>query len=404
MLPDTTYLMRHVLDNGTVSSLLAFTTGSLPADLNFPKFTVVQPPAAGTDLGEGVLFHAGTFINTVNTVATDLNGNVIWYYDSVANGFPSYSQNLEPGGTVMLLGGKATGVAAGYNTLRQVDLAGDTLRETNIQAVNAELAALHRPRIIDFDHEAKLLPNGDTVVIASTQKTVNYKGKATRFTGDMVLVLNQNFQVAWVWNSFSWLNTNRLGPDHGIPSDWLHANSVSWSPEDDDLVVSLRTQDWAIKIDYANGRGNGHIVWKLGAGGNFKVVANTASPWFSHQHDVRFINDTTLLVFDDGNTRQRSNRKAHSRGQEWVVDEHSRKATLVVNADMGNYSSFLGSAELLSNGNLAFTSGGIGPGSNPFGQSIEVNPAGTRVFVMQMNQYEYRSYFESTLYSADLLD
>ena len=36
-------------------------------------------------------------------------------------------------------------------------------------------------------------------------------------------------------------------------------------------------------------------------------------------------------------------------------------ATLVVNADMGNYSHFLGSSELLSNGNLAFTSGGLGP-------------------------------------------
>ena len=79
-------------------------------------------------------------------------------------------------------------------------------------------------------------------------------------------------------------------------------------------------------------------------------------------------------------------------------------ATLVVNADMGNYSSFLGSAQMLPNGDLTFTSGGFGPGSAPAGQSIEVLPNGTRVFVMQMNIYEYRSYFESTLYSAGLLD
>jgi hypothetical protein len=75
-----------------------------------------------------------------------------------------------------------------------------------------------------------------------------------------------------------------------------------------------------------------------------------------------------------------------------------------VNADMGNYSVFLGSAEMLPNGNLAFTSGGFGPGSNPAGQSIEVLPDGTRVYVLQASQYEYRSYFESTLYGADLLD
>jgi hypothetical protein len=409
MLPNTTYLMRDVLDDGTVSAPVSFTTGSLPANVSFPSFTVVQPPAAGTDASQSVIFHAGVnkgkaSLNTVNTVATDLNGNVIWYYDPVGNNFRGYAQNLEPGGTVMMLGGQAVGVAAGYNILRQVDLAGNTLRETNIQAVNARLAAVHQPQILDFDHEAKLLPNGDTVVIASTPKTVDYRGKPTRFIGDMVIVLDQNFHPVWVWNAFRWLNTNRLGTDHPVPTDWLHANSVSWSPEDDDLVVSLRTQDWAVKIDYANGAGDGHVVWKLGAGGNFAPLANTSAPWFSHQHDVRYINNNTLLVFDDGNTRHASDPTADSRGQEWILSEQNMTATLVVNADMGNYSSFLGGSEMLPNGNLAFTSGGLTLNGNPAGQSIQVLPDGTRVYVQQMSEYEYRSYFESTLYSADLLD
>ena len=405
MLPNTTYLMRDVLDNGTVSAPVAFTTGNLPANLQFPKFTVVQPPATGTDPSQSEIFHAGLPSGPeINTLATDLNGHVIWYYDAVDNGFPSYAQNLEPNGTVMMLGGNAVGVSGGYNTLRQVDLAGDTLRETNIRAVNAKLAAMHQPQIIDFDHEAKLLPNGDTVVLAAVPKIVNYKGNPTKFIGAMVIVLDQNFQPVWVWNSFRWLNTNRLGFDHPVPTDWLHANSVSWSPEDGDLVVSLRTQDWAIKINYANGTGNGRVVWKLGAGGNFTAIANTPSPWFSHQHDVRYINDTTLLVFDDGNTRQAKDPSADSRGQEWILNEQNMTATLVVNADMGNYSDFLGSSETLPNGNLAFTSGGLSTSHNPAGQSIEVLPNGTRIYVQQMSEFEYRSYFESTLYSAGLLD
>jgi hypothetical protein len=408
MLPGTTYLMRDVLDDGTVSAPVAFTTGGLPANVNFPTFTVVQPPAAGTDLSQGVIFHAGVIkgkasLDTANTVATDLNGNVIWYYDAVANGLPSAAQNLEPGGTVMLLADKRIG-AAGSKILQQVDLAGDTLRETNIQAVNARLAAMHEPQILDFDHEAKLLPNGDTVVIGTTPKTVDYKGKSTKFIGDLVVVLDQNFQPVWVWNSFRWLSTNRLGFDHPVPIDWLHANSVSWSPEDGDLVVSLRAQDWIIKIDYANGTGNGHIVWKLGADGNFQPIASTPDPWFSHQHDARMINDNTLLVFDDGNTRRASDPTADSRGQEWVLNEQNRTATLVVNADMGNYSQLFGSSEMLPNGNLAFTSGGLVTPTGAAGQSIEVLPDGTRVYVQQMNDWEYRSFFESTLYSAGLLD
>ncbi len=405
MLPNTTYLMRDVLDNGTVSAPVSFTTGSLPANLHFPKFTVLQPPAAGTDLTQSMIFHAGLPSGPViNTLATDLDGNVLWYYDAVDNGFPSYAQNLEPDGTVMMLGGNVRGVAGGFNTIRQVDLAGDTLRQTNINIVNAKLAAMHEPQIIDFDHEAKLLPNGDTVVLATAPEVVNYKGAPTKFNGDLVIVLDQNFQPVWVWNSFRWLNTNRLGTDHPTAGDWLHANSVSWSPEDDDLVVSLRAQDWAIKINYADGKGNGRVLWKLGPGGSFKAIANTPNPWFTHQHDVRYINDNTILVFDDGNTRQEANPSAHSRGQEWIINEQNRTATLVVNADMGGYSDFLGSSELLPNGNLAFTSGGLSTSKNPAGRSIEVLPNGSIIYVQQMSIFEYRSYFESTLYSGGLLN
>jgi hypothetical protein len=404
MLPNTTYLMRHVLDNGTVSAAIEFTTGSLPASLQFPTFTVVQPPAAGTDLSQTEIFHSGLPSgNAVNTLATDLNGNINWYYDAQANGFPGYAQNLEPGGTVMMLGGNAVGVSGGFNTLRQVDLAGNTLRETNIHAVNAKLAVMRQPQIIAFDHEAKLLPNGSSVVLASAPKIVNFKGKPTKFIGNMVVVLDQNSQPVWVWNAFRWLNTNRLGTVAPVPTDWLHGNSVSWSPEDANLVVSLRTQDWAIKINYANGNGNGRVLWKLGAGGNFRAIANTSQPWFSHQHDVRYVNNNTLLVFDDGNTRQQTFRNANSRGQAWILNEQNMTATLVANADMGNYSDFLGSSQMLPNGNLAFTSGN-NTAKRPGGQSIQVLPSGTTVYVQQVSQFEYRSYFESTLYSAGIFD
>jgi hypothetical protein len=410
MLPNTTYVMRHVLDDGTISAPLTFTTGSLPSNVTFPSFSVVKPPGAGIDPNHKTIFHAGVnkgdaSWNTANTLATDLNGNVIWYYDPVANDFRGYAQNLEPGGTIMMLGGRAVGVAAGYNTLRQVDLAGNTLRETNINAINARLSALHQPKILDFDHEAKLLPNGDTVVIASTPRVVNYRGRRTKFIGDMVIVLDQNFQPVWVWNAFRWLNTNRLGTDHPVPTDWLHANSVSYSPSDGNLVVSLRTQDWAVKINYANGNGNGRVIWKLGAGGSFTPIASDPQPWFSHQHDVRYINDTTVLVFDDGNTRQASSPNAHSRGQEWILDEKNMTATLVVNADMGNYSNFLGSSQMLPNGNLTFTSGGLQENNFPAGQSIQVLPDGTPVYIQQLTgEFEYRSYFERTLYSAGFLN
>ena len=285
-------------------------------------------------------------------------------------------------------------------------MAGDTLRETNMNAVNAELAAMGQQAITSFNHEAVRLPNGDTAVIASNTSIINVNGTPTTYNGNAVLVLNQNFQVAWVWNAFDWLNTNRLPTDGEGPSDWLHANSISWSPEDGDLIVSLRAQDWVLKLDYDNGSGDGHIVWTLGQGGNFTIESSDPSPWFSHQHDVQYIDDSTIVLFDDGNTRRATNPNADSRGQELILNEQTMTATLVVNADLGNYSPALGSAQLLPNGNLAFTSGDQGASPNLFGQTIEVLPNGTQTFVQQTTGLEYRSFLMSNLYglAANVLD
>jgi hypothetical protein len=394
LLPGTTYLMRHVLDDGTASDPIPFQTGALPAYLTFPTFKLQQAPTAATDLSQSVVLHMGITPppGTVNTLATDLLGDVIWYYDPVANGFPSYATNLVPGGTVLLIGGNQDGVGGG-DAIREVDLAGDTLRSTNIDAVNAQLAALGVHPITDFSHELLRLPNGGTAVLATTPRTVNLNGTPTRYQGDMVLVLDSNFQVAWAWDPFRWLDTNRLPVLGEGPTDWLHANSISWSPADGNLIVSLRAQDWVVKVQYADGLGDGHVVWRLGPGGDFALNPPDPNLWFSHQHDVQYVDPSTLVLFDNGNTRQARDPQAHSRGQVLVLDEGARRATLVANVDLGSYALAVGGAQRLPNGNLVFESGFAQ-------QTIEVRPDGTRTYVLKMNMpgLEYRSDVLASLY------
>jgi hypothetical protein len=231
----------------------------------------------------------------------------------------------------------------------------------------------------------------------------------------MIVVLDQDFQVTWAWDAFDYLDVNRgpvLGeivqpgsvePTSAVPIlpavDWLHSNAVSWSPADGNLVLSMRHQDWVIKIDYRNGEGDGHIVWRLGQQGDFTVNSTDPNPWFSHQHNAHYIDDSTLILFDNGNTRRASDPNADSRGQVWTLDEKTMTATLVFNVDLGSYSPALGAAQLLSNGNYVFTSGRQAP-SEQFGQSIEVRPDGTKAYVLQINTREYRSYRVRTLYEG----
>jgi hypothetical protein len=82
-----------------------------------------------------------------------------------------------------------------------------------------------------------------------------------------------------------------------------------------------------------------------------------------------------------------------------TLNEQTMQATLVLNADLGNYSFALGGAQQLPNGNYVFTSGFQGlPQGPPFAQSIEVLPDGTPTYVLETNQAEYRSYRLSGLY------
>lgn len=422
MLPDTTYEMRHVLDDGTASSPLLFTTGTLPSSLSFPTFTEQQPPAAGSDLNDDMVFHQliRAPSNAPNPLATDLQGQVEWYYDTSHAGLSLTfaGQSLVPGGTVLLIGTSPTPPLPGSrDILREIDLAGNTIRETSLDAVNAQLTALGQDVVHSFTHDVERLPDGSTAVVGLVERTVNINGVPTNYVGNMIVVLNKNLQVTWVWNAFDHLDVNRgpvlgeiippgsQGPTASVPLlpavDWLHLNAVSWSPSDGNLVLSVRHQDWVLKIDYRNGDGDGHIIWRLGQGGDFTVNSTDPNPWFSHQHNAHFVDDTTMVLFDNGNTRHASDPNAHSRGQVWKLNEQTMTATLVLNADLGRYSGALGAAQRLANGDYSFTLGENGPEPpRPPADTIEVTPDGTEVYDLRAKVPEYRAFRIDTLYAG----
>lgn len=75
-------------------------------------------------------------------------------------------------------------------------------------------------------------------------------------------------------------------------------------------------------------------------------------------------------------------------------------ATPVLNADLGNYSFRLGSAQRLSNGNYEFLSGSEGTPPRDTARSIEVRPDGTPVYVLGFASPEYRAFRVRTLYEG----
>jgi arylsulfate sulfotransferase len=413
MRPNTQYSAQHMIVTGRSSSIagppIMFTTPS----------TSMQPPPVTMTTGtvpaiDGILLQS---LLSTSSVATDLAGNIVWMSPSDI----SMLTRPLPGGT--FLGIREDGTQdQSHQFVREFDLAGVTVAETNAARINEQLASLGLHSINAFHHEARKLPDGKYLVLADSERILtDVQGSgAVDVIGDTILVLSPDLQVVWVWDSFDHLDPHRTalaGETCTYPAglgcapfylataanDWLHGNSLQLTP-DGNILYSARHQDWLIKIDYANGAGNGNVLWRLGMGGDFQIVSSDPSPWFSHQHDANFERDnTTLTVFDDGNTRVANDPTAHSRGQVLRIDEQNRVATLVLNADLGTYSPAVGSAQPLRNGNYHFDSGFImdpsGSG-NRVSQSLEVDPSGNISYGIQFGTIEYRSFRMNDLYDA----
>jgi hypothetical protein len=362
-------------------------------------------------------------------MATDLSGNVVWY-------LPEHDRTL----TRMLSGGRFLILSGGINeensrmqALSEMDLAGNTMRETNIYRVAEQLEArglqsVCKPNgqqcLSGFHHEAIRLPNGHTVAIVSLERIFPKGGQGStdpvNIIGTVLVDLDEDFQVKWFWNSFDHLDVRRaaIGDEKcrgtvggggcsaifltPVANDWLHANSLSYTRPDGNLTISLPEQDWVIKIDYNNEKGTGKVLWRLGEGGDLKTDSTDEYPWFSYQHDAGFepAGSDTLLLLDNGQRHRKKNPKANTRGQLWKIDEKARSARLVMNADLGVYSPWVGSAQRLSNGNFHFATGALLNDTSFGGRSIETTADGKVVYELEIaGALMYRSNRIADLYT-----
>lgn len=423
MLPSTTYAVQAEVTAGG-STILgpvgSFTTGALPGEVPFPTVTTPVALAAGASLAERFVYHIGLPAAGHRGVhfATDLAGRVVWYEPDPEPGYTtSLSQPLPGGNTLVYVTGPSP-------KIRLLDPAGNVLRETSDAAINEQLATMastpgHTVQQYHFlHHELRLLPNGHVVALSAVDRVFppgtqgSTSGAPVDVMTDQIVDLDQNWQVDWVWNAFDHFDVNQRAvlnetakEPWGTVNDWTHSNAVVYSAKDHALLLSVRHLDRIVKIAYDDGVGDGHVVWQLGNGLDFALTnppAGDVFPWFSHQHGIATTDDGRLVTFDDGNTRcALVGPGCHSRGQAYRLDEAERRATLVVDADVGNTSPALGWAQVLQNGDYFFTSG-LQSNNPQFGQGQEFDPTGTtQLYAIQdLPSLLYRAYRMPSLYSG----
>jgi len=477
MYPSTPYNMFSQTLTGTKTvngPTVTFTTGAVPTNVPVPTFTEVVPPGSNTDRDALLVFNPIQFGGGTiySNVAVDLSGNVVWYYYASPPQSTVLTRVL-PNGTVLTLQmGTAWDPSNTHlQFLRQTDLAGNIIKETNAGAIQQELLALGvtdaafcatiaKPAPVGsgcldgFNHDAiETLPNGDTGTLVKMEKIFapgtqgDTSGLPVDIVGDMVLVLDANWQVIWYFDSYEHdggapqLDINRpavlgetcstnTGPVAGCPPlgltgpgiapmvpDWLHGNSLYYWPQDKDLIWSVRNQDWIAKIDYNNGAGTSNILWRLGPCGDFGFnnIYNDPWPWNSAQHEVGIENNGKgpMTLFDNGNTRvsapgastgcMQGVGSGNSRGMALTVDESTMQVTPVLSADLGYFSNADGSAQLLDNGNYFYLPATVVNMNMASSNSIEILPTagtdtGTPVLNLQSTS-AYRAFRMPNMYS-----
>jgi arylsulfate sulfotransferase len=419
MRPETTYLMRHKVYNASGVRVLTgpdrlFRTGEPAVPLIAASVTV--PPTAGASRDEPIILWSAAGPDPV--VATDTSGSPVWYYAPVEGGSGNWQlMRPTPAGTMLLIGDDD---GDSRTRLREIDLAGNIVREVTAYRLSKQSRIQGgRDPFTTFHHEARVLPNGHTAVLINVERLYrDVQGEGiVNILGDVVMVLDENWQRVWEWNAYDHLDIYRLATlnescapaqpgcpgdlyNADVANDWTHGNAVAYSPDDGDLIVSLRHWDGVLKIDYADGAGNGAVEWELGMFGGFRPVAEPGVwPWATHQHDPNFVSGDTIVVYDNGNAQPAcvDFEVCKSRGLVYRLDESTMTAELIVNADLNNYAFAVGSAQPMRNGNYAFNSGFFDGGFTA--RSQEIDATGQIVYEVEIAARMYRSFRMQDLYT-----
>ena len=405
---NTLYHMRGVVQFPDGSQYmdpdLTFTTGAYPA-AQMPVITATttsgMTPQSGVELLD-LVFGTGT----VSPVAiTDLNGNILWSYNpGLGNGFLANPIKLLPNGHFLIIFTQSAVIDGLNSILQEVDLSGKLIWQMTAADLNKALAAATCAgcdiTVIGMHHDFVMLPSGHLVVLASTQQVIS----GTTVTGDVIIDLDENHNPVWLWNEFDHLDVNRQ--PMGFP-DWTHSNAVIYSADDGNLIISVRHQNWLLKVDYNNGAGTGNILWKLGYQGDFTLMEGTdPTDWFYAQHGPSFATTNTtgqfsLALFDNGNDRvfptgqvqctTVGSATCYSTVPVLEIDETAKTATPTFHPMAPAFSFFGGNNAVLKNGNVEYCESAGGPGIS--GDIYEVTQSSNSQTVWHMlitGQYAYR--------------
>ena len=159
-------------------------------------------------------------------------------------------------------------------------------------------------------------------------------------------------KVIWQWVStdyeeFYYMSEeyNTFSEGNDTPLDYIHFNSITIDPSDNNLICSFRNTDSVVKLD----RETGDIIWILG--GEYDEFGLSEDQLFSRQHHARITEDGYLTIYDNGVENE------VSRAIKIKIDEKNKKVTDFKEYDVDQFYKYTGSVQEIDSENEVYLIG-----------------------------------------------
>jgi arylsulfate sulfotransferase len=234
---------------------------------------------------------------------------------------------------------------AGGTAIAEIDPAGKMLWRIDIdKAAGGKYKIIH--------HDVRMDKNGHICTLIRNTKLFDMTavGGAGIDTlgGDGILVIDTTGKELWTWSVWDVWDITKDPYIKRFAYDRFHINSLNFD-KDGNYLVSVAIEDQIWKISAKTGK----LMWKLGKYGDFKMDTTC---YFSFQHSVNINSEGDLMVFDNSLWAKVSGAVSFYMDTVNMIAKTKIKALL----PRSKYTSRMGSAYLLPNGNLLQTSSKTG--------------------------------------------
>ena len=261
---------------------------------------------------------------------------------------------------------------AGGTAIAEISLTGETMWRFDLDKIHKEkeYQSVHHDVLMNDKNEILALYRPKKII---DKKIFNKIGTDT-LGGDGIMVLDTLGNVLRTWNVWDKWDVEHDPYIEKYMYDRFHINGF-FLDKQGNYYLSAPIEDQIWKVNSKTG----NIEWKFGRNGDF---AMDTTSYFSFQHAPHLNANGDLMLFDNGLYNKRSGAKS------FKIDEVKKTAKTQLNVQLPSdlYTSRMGSAYLLPNGNLLQT-------SSKTGAVIVTDPKGTVLWHINLSFAPYRGVY-----------